>query len=120
MRVVGVLIALAGALALQTTLAGLTIGGGRVIASGRVPFGGAEARLAASWRDVDLTALARATSSGVGVAPAGRTSGAIDASGKPGDSRTWVADGRLRVERPAGRYKPNHCGHGGRMAPPPL
>ncbi len=78
--------------------AGFTIAGGRVAASGEVPFAGTAAHLNATWKDVDATMLATTLAGPIETAPTGTLSGQLSATGPLADIARWSADVTLRAE----------------------
>ena len=79
--------------------------GGRVTASGIVPFEStASAGLVASWTGIDASGLARALAPASTLIPAGALSGQLGAQGPLSDPGGWSADARATVEpRPNAR-----------------
>jgi translocation and assembly module TamA len=78
--------------------AGFTIAGGRVAASGEVPFADADAHLIASWNGIDAATLTTTLAGPVGMAPTGALSGQASAAGPLADIAKWSADVTLRAE----------------------
>jgi len=78
--------------------AALTIAGGRVTASGQVPFADADAHITASWHGVDATTLTAAVAGPVQMAPTGTLSGELSAVGPLAEIAKWSADIMLRAD----------------------
>lgn len=76
----------------------LTVVGGHVDANGRIPFGGEDAHVSASWTGVDATQLTNVLAGPLAVRPTGTLSGALTLAGPLREMAQWSADVTLRAE----------------------
>jgi autotransporter translocation and assembly factor TamB len=76
----------------------LQLVGGQVTATGGLAWQSQQARVNASWRDVDAARLV-AILSAASIVPSGRSSGEIAASGPANALDAWDVDARLNVDR---------------------